>query len=508
MKYLALLLTLALSSLYAADLPKSITADGTYTHPTYIGKRYVVSVSGTFGGGSLAINWTDGITSTAYAGSPATAATSFTFTAASATAEFVLTGSTTPALAVSLALADSGSSGGTVDNSTVNSAISTDTAATRSTLLTFPGYGSSTLSKGLAGTPANSGELNELVLRNDNSGANVLALENNAASNPLPALTFRVNNMEYGAVGFLGTPSTNPLAPFTFFETSRIDTAPSTAYPFYLLQTSNYSGATGFAQNIRFSLALDGTLAVHDRTGTEKLTLNAAGTGFAFNTATITSVARKTNTITSNSTGANVYGSINQENWNPSAGEGVYTHTVDFASLTQSGSNNVTTGGAGGVIVRDTSINLQGSGGLNNATGNQVWIRSTGTGTIGNGYANFVRSPTASGTAPITNIYGLYCEDLKPTGVTNAYAFKSLGTTTNGVLAGKLRVGATTDPSATLDITGTIKATSYIEGAEETEPAAPSANGYRIFSVDNGSGKTVLKVRFATGASQVLATEP
>ena len=115
MKYIILLLAIALSSLHAADLPKSITADGTYTHPTYIGKRYVVSVSGTFGGGSLAINWTNGGSSTAYTGSPATAAKTFTFTAASNTAEFILTGSTTPALAVALALADSGASGGTVD---------------------------------------------------------------------------------------------------------------------------------------------------------------------------------------------------------------------------------------------------------------------------------------------------------------------------------------------------------------------------------------------------------
>ena len=45
-----------------------------------------------------------------------------------------------------------------------------------------------------------------------------------------------------------------------------------------------------------------------------------------------------------------------------------------------------------------------------------------------------------------------------------------------------------------------------VEGAEQTSPAAPAANGYKIFAVDNGSGKTVLKVQFATGAAQVLAT--
>jgi hypothetical protein len=46
----------------------------------------------------------------------------------------------------------------------------------------------------------------------------------------------------------------------------------------------------------------------------------------------------------------------------------------------------------------------------------------------------------------------------------------------------------------------------YLQGAEGTEPAAPLANGYRLFAEDDGSGNTQLKVRFETGPSQVLAT--
>jgi len=41
-----------------------------------------------------------------------------------------------------------------------------------------------------------------------------------------------------------------------------------------------------------------------------------------------------------------------------------------------------------------------------------------------------------------------------------------------------------------------------------TVPDAPSANGYVIFAVDSGGGKTILKVRFASGGEQTLATEP
>jgi hypothetical protein len=44
--------------------------------------------------------------------------------------------------------------------------------------------------------------------------------------------------------------------------------------------------------------------------------------------------------------------------------------------------------------------------------------------------------------------------------------------------------------------------------AEMTAPAAPAANGVRIYAVDNGSGKTQLMALFATGAAQQIAIEP
>jgi hypothetical protein len=43
---------------------------------------------------------------------------------------------------------------------------------------------------------------------------------------------------------------------------------------------------------------------------------------------------------------------------------------------------------------------------------------------------------------------------------------------------------------------------------EMTAPAAPAANGVRIYAVDNGSGKTQLMAIFATGAAQQIAIEP
>lgn len=54
-----------------------------------------------------------------------------------------------------------------------------------------------------------------------------------------------------------------------------------------------------------------------------------------------------------------------------------------------------------------------------------------------------------------------------------------------------------------------IYATTYIEGVEQaSSPTAPSTNGFRIYAKDNGAGKTVVYIRFATGAEQQIAIEP
>ena len=47
-----------------------------------------------------------------------------------------------------------------------------------------------------------------------------------------------------------------------------------------------------------------------------------------------------------------------------------------------------------------------------------------------------------------------------------------------------------------------------LEFLEQTAPAAPAANGVRIYAEDDGAGKTRLMARFATGAAVQIAIEP
>lgn len=63
--------------------------------------------------------------------------------------------------------------------------------------------------------------------------------------------------------------------------------------------------------------------------------------------------------------------------------------------------------------------------------------------------------------------------------------------------------GSTTTTSLQVQIGGR-----HIAMLEVSDPAAAPVDGARLYARDNGAGKTQLCVRFATGATQVIATEP
>jgi hypothetical protein len=75
--------------------------------------------------------------------------------------------------------------------------------------------------------------------------------------------------------------------------------------------------------------------------------------------------------------------------------------------------------------------------------------------------------------------------------------------------------GTSSDTSLVREAAGVlgVRAASAANGGalsfiEQTAPAAPATNGVRIYAEDNGSGKTRLMARFATGAAVQIAIEP
>jgi len=81
-----------------------------------------------------------------------------------------------------------------------------------------------------------------------------------------------------------------------------------------------------------------------------------------------------------------------------------------------------------------------------------------------------------------------------------------------GILLRALDYGVTAEPilqildAAAGDVAAL--APKFLEMDEITAPTSPSANKVRMFTRDNGSGKTQLVALFPTGAVQVIATEP
>jgi len=122
-----------------------------------------------------------------------------------------------------------------------------------------------------------------------------------------------------------------------------------------------------------------------------------------------------------------------------------------------------------------------------------IGIRRTGTGLSQNGTLN---ATATSGSSIITCLtWGSFGGGFLQTTV----GFSSAS-------AGSYDLGATTG-----NIGGAFRRlilAQYIETSEMTAPAAPAANGVRIYAVDNGSGKTQLMALFATGAAQQIAIEP
>lgn len=110
---------------------------------------------------------------------------------------------------------------------------------------------------------------------------------------------------------------------------------------------------------------------------------------------------------------------------------------------------------------------------------------------------NYIESNPAAGGSP-ANIWVSSSSAVDNMLLGNAHAGN--GTTVIDTAAARTMIWDYNKPLTT-DVLGIVM-------REGSLPSAPSSNEGKLFLVDNGLGKTVLKVRFATGAEQTIATEP
>lgn len=153
------------------------------------------------------------------------------------------------------------------------------------------------------------------------------------------------------------------------------------------------------------------------------------------------------------------------------------------------------------------NINLGGNrllltnGGIKSSFSNTLAARNT----ADNGYANFRANgffATRSDDSLGLDI-GLGAVDQLRIGSGGLVGFSATANSNGG-----LDVAVNRAAAGGLGLTNGSTGGGFLEFIEMTMPAAPAANKARLFVRDNGAGKTEIVVRFASGAEQVIATEP
>lgn len=145
--------------------------------------------------------------------------------------------------------------------------------------------------------------------------------------------------------------------------------------------------------------------------------------------------------------------------WEPTADNG-YAHQAHITEVIMSGSFGGQYLTASNLLVKLSSAKSITCGAASEAQA----VTVSGGGTMYQGVAYFARSPYV-GSGPIVDAIGLWIEPQKSSGVTTGYAIKSTGADDISVIAGKLKLGSTSNPAEALDITGNAIATGFIKGA-------------------------------------------
>lgn len=144
--------------------------------------------------------------------------------------------------------------------------------------------------------------------------------------------------------------------------------------------------------------------------------------------------------------------------------------------------------------------------------------KGTGTASLGLSVSSTNESDTALGVTGEPDARGtVKITHNKPSGADGNSSLISLlangaGTATQGIFfdtgSGVTTTGKLLNFRQNGDEVFVVDSAGRIKMNEQADPDAPAADEAVIYTRDNGSGKTQVCVRFATGAVQVLATEP
>lgn len=147
-----------------------------------------------------------------------------------------------------------------------------------------------------------------------------------------------------------------------------------------------------------------------------------------------------------------------------------------------------------------------------------VGLNALTTNITGDGLVAIGASALLVGTGANNTACGYLAGTACSTGGQNTYIGTSAGsahtTGSNCTLIGYLAAPSAITVSNEITLGNTsvtalrLPGSAYFEINEMSAPSAGGADTARIFAVDNGGGKTVLKVIFSSGAAQTIATQP
>lgn len=170
------------------------------------------------------------------------------------------------------------------------------------------------------------------------------------------------------------------------------------------------------------------------------------------------------------------------------------TSNTAGANFTITGSQGTGTGAGGSLLFQVAPAGSTGT--AQNALSTALTIDSTRAATFAAAiYASSFQVAGGVGAATYNAGLGL--------GSSSAVSFS-----TGAGALGPFDVALTRVAANIIKITDASTGGGAVELQEMTAPAAPAANGVRIYAVDNGAGKTQLMALFASGAAQQIAIEP